>query len=169
MAETTATTREEQEMGKAVKSEWIGGNLVFAQAATGSTILSVDAGGRMTVGNGAEQVPVVHYYAVANDDGNRDIDVTLTYQTEIIDAYVIKLGAAGNAGASSVALQTAAAAPITGAMNIRDAGDGEIVRAATIDLTENTIAAGGTLRIRMAKADNADNNAVRVVVTGRRV
>ena len=46
MAETTATTREEQEMGKAVKSEWINGNLVFQQAATGNVICTMNGATR---------------------------------------------------------------------------------------------------------------------------
>lgn len=150
-----------------VRSKWDAGNLVFYDAAEGNTILQLDQEALLTVGNGDEQLAVQQYHLVINADGNRNIDIELTHNTEILDAWVIKAGAAGNAGANTVQLQLGDATAVTDAMNIRDAADGAIVRAGTIDLTENRILAGGTLRIRMAKAENADNNAVRVMFVAR--
>lgn len=152
-----------------IKSRWNAGNLEFYNALTGETVLALSTGGLMDVGAQNEQLPILHYYTYASANGNVDNDQTLTNQTEIVDAWIVKLGAAGNAGANTVQLQTAAAAPISDAVSIRDAADGAINRIGTIDLTENVIAAGGVLRIRTAKAEGADNNAIRVVVVGRRV
>ena len=152
-----------------VRSRWNAGNLEFYNGLTGDTLLAIDTGGLMDVGAQNEQMPILHYYTYATADGNTDNDQTLTYQTEIVDAWIVKLGAAGNAGASTVRLQTGAGVAISDAVSIRDAADGAINRIGTIDLTENTIAAGGVLRIRTEKAEGADDNAIRVVVVGRRV
>lgn len=152
-----------------VKSRWNAGNLEFYNALTGAIVLTLDTGGLMDVGDQNEQLPVLHYYTYASADGDTNNDQTLTHQTEIVDAWIVKLGAAGNAGANTVQLQTGAAVAISDAVSIRDAADGAINRIGTIDLTENVIAAGGTLRIRREKAEGADDNAIRVVVVGRRV
>ena len=152
-----------------VKSRWNAGNLEFYNALTGAIVLTLDTGGLMDVGDQNEQLPVLHYYTYASADGNTNNDQTLTHQTEIVDAWIVKLGAAGNAGANTVQIQTGAAVAISDAVSIRDAADGAINRIGTIDLTENVIAAGGVLRIRTEKADGTDDNAIRVVVVGRRV
>ena len=152
-----------------VKSRWNAGNLEFYNALTGAIVLTLDTGGLMDVGDQNEQLPVLHYYTYASADGNTNNDQTLTHQTEIVDAWIVKLGAAGNAGANTVRIQTGAAVAISDAVSIRDAADGAINRIGTIDLTENVIAAGGVLRIRTEKAEGADDNAIRVVVVGRRV
>ena len=150
-----------------VRSKWNQGALEFYEPHDGRKILGLDEEALLSVGDGEEQLLVQQYHTIINADGDRNADITLTHNTEIVDAWVIKAGAAGNAGASTVQLQLADGTPITDAMNVRDAADGAIVRAATIDLTENRILAEGTLRIRVEKAENADNNAMRVVFVAR--
>lgn len=151
-----------------IRSTWIDGNLVF-QNEDGETILSIDKEGLLELGGEGEQMPVMHYYEVSNDDGDRNIDKEITHKTEILDAWVIKLGDAENNDDNTVQLQDDDGTAITDEMDIQNKSDGEIVRAGEIDLDENVIEAGEDLRIRMEKSNNSDNNAVRVAVLGRRV
>ncbi len=150
-----------------VKSRWDNGSLIFYEEANGRTILTLDEEALLQAGAGQEQLLVHQYHTVINADGDRNVPIEVTHNTEILDAWVIKAGAAGNAGASTVAIQLADGTPITNAINIRDAADGAILGATTIDLTENRVPAGDSIRIRLEKAENADNNAVRVVIAAR--
>jgi type II secretory pathway component PulF len=152
-----------------IGSRWNAGDLEFFDTTTGANVLVLDTGALLGVGDQGERLPVVHFYTFASADGNVDNDQTITHQTEITGAWLIKVGAAGNAGANTVQLQTGAAVAISDAMNIQNAAASAVVRAATINPAANTIAAGGVLRIRTSKAQAADNNAIQVAVLGRRV
>ncbi len=150
-----------------IKSRWVAGNLQFITEG-GDVILELDREGLLALGNEAEQMPVLHYYFLTNDVTGND-DFELTYPTEIIDAWVTKNVAAGNAGASTVQLQNDDGDVITDLMNIRDTDQGDVVRATNVNNSNARIdPESNELRIRRVKAEAADNNSVHVYVLGRR-
>lgn len=152
-----------------VKSKWVAGNLVFYAEATGETILTVDKAGLMGLGDNDEQAPVLNAYTIA-DGATANADFELTHKSRIIDAWVVKVGAAGNAGANTIQIKNDDNDNITDAMNIRDAAAGAIVRAGVIDPTEHVIdPTDNELRITKTKAEAADNNACLVYVLTMRV
>ncbi len=152
-----------------IKSRWVTGNLQFITEA-GEVILEIDRAGLMGLGDNDEQAPVLHSYDLLNADGpliNNDFD--LTFPTEITDIWLIKVAAAENNNTNTVQVQHDDGTVISDAMNIQDAGDGDIVRAATIDPSQARIDPETSgLRIVQAKANNNDNCHVLVYILGRR-
>lgn len=136
-------------------------------SATGTTLAGLVRGTQVaTVANAnvIGGVPVVHRIAIS-DDATGDVDTVLTHKTMITDILVLKTGGAGDAG-DTIQVKNAATA-ITDAMSINVA-DKIIVRPSTIDDAQQTIAAGGTLKITRTKA-SAANVACVVIVQGLRV
>jgi hypothetical protein len=107
-------------------------------------------------------IPVVHQIDItAGALGNTD--VTLTYKTRIIDAWLVLRGA----GVASTTLQVKNGTnAITDAMAASGA-DQALVRAASIDDAYHEIAAGGTLRV--TSATGATQPDATVYVIGYRV
>ena len=114
-------------------------------------------------GNLVGGIPVLHRIEIA-DHATQDIDYLLTQKTRIIDAWTVKVAAAGG-GANTIQLKNGPDA-ITDAMSI-NVNDQVITRAASIDDAKHEIAAGGTLRIVQTKA--AGNAACILYVLGIRV
>ena len=107
---------------------------------------------------------VTHRVNVA-DGATADVDVVLTDKTLVTNIEVIKTTGAGG-GSDTITVKNGATA-ITNAMDINVA-DKTIVRPTTIDDAQQTITAGGTLRITRTKA-SAANVACLVIVRGLRV
>jgi len=188
-----------------VKSQWVGGNLVFydksmniiatwdgtnrkltlpsgavldVSGATGSislaageialadiaaasldgTIAKVVAGSNVIGG-----IPVLHRVTVPGT-GKAAINVTLTHQERVVDAWLVLTGAGVTGG--NVTVGNAANA-ITDAM-AATGSDTAIVRAGTIDNAYHEIAAAGTLRIT-PEATGADAAPCEVYVLAIRV
>lgn len=108
-------------------------------------------------------VEVVHIVAVP-DGTTGDVDVVLTYKTEVTRIEVIKT--AGDGGASDTITVKNSTNAITNAMDI-NVVDKTVVRPTTIDDARTVIAAAGTLRVTRTKA-SAANVACRVLVYGVR-
>ena len=153
-----------------IRSKWDGGDLVFYEEASGDTILKIDTDGILNLGDAGEQPQVTHYFELSDEDGTDNEDRELTHKTEILDAWVVKVGAAGSAGGSSIVqVQDKDGNAITDEIDIHDDADKVITRAGEIDVSNNTIEAGDNLRVHRNKDNNDDDNACRVVVVGRRV
>jgi hypothetical protein len=111
-------------------------------------------------------LPAEHRVVIpAGATGN--VDVTLTYEGEVIDVVLHKTGSPGGGAGTIQLVNAASAAAITDAMSI-NVQSGGVVRAATIDPTQNTIAAGGVLRLVRTRVLSADENCVVYVRTLRR-
>ncbi len=150
-----------------IKSRWVAGNLQFITEG-GDVILELDREGLLALGNEAEQMPVLHYYFLQDAVTGTD-DFELTFPTEIVDVWVTKNVAAGNAGASTVQIQNNDGDVITDLMNIRNTDQGDVVRAANVNNSNARIAPeNNELRISRVKAEGADDNSVHVYVLGRR-
>jgi len=107
-------------------------------------------------------IPVLHRIDLAAG-ALAETDVTLTYKTRVIDAWVVLTGA----GVASTTLKVQnGATTITDAMDV-SGSDKAIVRATTIDNAQHEIAAGGTLRIKTETG--ATQPACTVYVLGIRV
>ncbi len=105
-------------------------------------------------------LPVLHKIAIANA-ASSNVEVVLTHKTVVIDAWIIPL-ATGDAGNNFTVGNGASA--ITNAMvgNV----DTTIARCTTIDDANQTIAAGGSLRVTWVR--NAGSSACDVYVLGYR-
>ena len=107
---------------------------------------------------------VVHRIAIA-DAATADTDVVLTHKTMVTDVLVIKT--AGNGGSGDTIQVKNGSTAITDAISI-NINDKVMARAASIDDAQQTIAAGGTLKVTCTKAAAA-NVACIVIVRGLRV
>ncbi len=106
-------------------------------------------------------IALIHVFDIA-DAASANYDITLTDKTEVCDVVVLKQGGTGVAVTATI--QNGATA-ITDAMSLNVAVK-LIVRPLQIDDTQNTIAAGGTLRVAIARTSG--NAACRVFVFGIR-
>lgn len=90
-------------------------------------------------------IPVIHRVTVAAGAlGNTD--VTLTYKTRVIDAWLVLTGA----GVATTTLQVKNGASAVSDAMAASGSIKAVVRAATLDMTTADIAAGGTLRVTSA-------------------
>lgn len=137
----------------------------------GGDEMVVASGGKITVESGGEiapattanasvvgAIPVVHRIDIAAG-ALADTDVTLTYKTRVIDAFLVLRGA----GVSTTTLQVKnGTSAITNAM-AASGSDTALVRAANIDDAAHEIAAGGTLRVTSATGASQPDATVYVI------
>ncbi len=136
-------------------------------SATGTTLAGLVRGTQVaTVANAnvIGGIEVAHRITVA-DAATGDVDVVLTHKTMVTEVEVIKTGGAGGAD-DTITVKNGATA-ITDAIDI-NVEDKVVKYAGTIDDAQQTIAAGGTLKITRTKA-SANNTACIVIVRGLRV
>ena len=140
-------------------------NAMVSPAALDGTVAKVVANVNVIGG-----LPVIHRITLADTGAaTTNTDVTLTHKTMILDAWSVKTAAAaGNAGASTLRILSTASA-ITDALSIRNVADTAITRFTQINDANQTIAAGGVLRVEQVLADGNDDNACEVYVLGIRV
>jgi hypothetical protein len=100
-------------------------------------------------------VPVIHRIAIADVGAPTNTDVVLTNKTKIIHAWAIKDAHAGGAGDKVSLYNVTGAAAITNDIDLNVA-DKTLVAVTTIDDDQDTIAAGGTLRVIATKATHCD-------------
>jgi len=114
-------------------------------------------------------IPVVHMFSVADTGAaTTDTDITLTHKTKILYVIVVKTSTASlNNGANTVQILNGTSA-ITDAIDIRNIADKTVKLCGTIDDAQQTISAGGTLRLERVAASATDDNAVDVYVVGVR-
>ncbi len=113
------------------------------------------------------QTPIVTMLisqTIADGAGTRTIDIEMDSTVTILDAWLIKKGAAGSAGASTIQLKDDGEDDITEALSIAGKGDKTITRFTTIDPAEATIEEGDDLNIVLTKAEGADNNAMELYI-----
>lgn len=112
-------------------------------------VVAADYLGRLTAANNqiTPGIPVTLTYAVT-DAVTSDIDIIVADKLEVIDVICRKDSGAG--AGNTMQLKNGAGTAISDV--IACAVDKTITRASTIDLTTNTIAAGGTLRLTATKA-----------------
>jgi hypothetical protein len=96
-------------------------------------------------------IPVIHTIAIA--DASADTDVVLTHKETIVDFWFLNTGIAAHASSDTIQLKNGSNA-ISDAV-AKTATVNAIKRAATMNPTYTTIAAGGTLRITAVKNTNA--------------
>ncbi len=125
----------------------------FYAGATVEAALQETIGGKRIAnvadGNLVGGVPVVHKLVLADAAG--DTDFVIAEKTEITDVTVVKIGGAGMAGNTVKLTNVAGGGDITDAMALTGA-DQTVSRAGTINDAQDTILAGGTLRLTVAKA-----------------
>ena len=113
-------------------------------------------------------LPLLHRIVIA-DAASSNVEVTLTHKTRIIDVWVVKTVADGNATEDKIKVGNAAN-DITDDMTIGLPNDKGITRAATIDDAFHEIAATGKLRVTWTKGGGGSNNVDCIVyVLGIRV
>ncbi len=135
----------------------------LAPAAFDGTIAKVVADDNIIGG-----LPVLHRIDIA-DAASGNVEITLTHKTRVIDVWVVKTGADGNATEDLITVG-AGASDITEAMTIGLLNDTGLTRAATIDDANHEIAAAGALRVTWVKgAGGGNNTACTVYVMGIRV
>ncbi|MBI4637689.1 MAG: hypothetical protein HY727_15230 [Candidatus Rokubacteria bacterium] len=105
---------------------------------------------------------VVHH-VLADQAGGADKNVVLTHKTRVLDVIVVNKAVGG--AADTITVKNGATA-ITDAIDTNKA-DKTVTRAGTIDDAQDTIAAGGTLRV--TKGDGANDANCDVYVLGMRV
>ena len=134
------------------------------QAKIAANVLDGTVAGSVADANVIGGLPVLHRVDVAAGvTGN--VDTTLTHKTRVVDAWLVKTGAAGG-GAGTIQVLNGAGA-ITDAMSINIA-DAAVARALTIDDAQHEIAAAGTLRVTRTRTTST-NEACVVYVLGVRV
>lgn len=141
-----------------------GGN-EFVVASGGK--ITVEAGGEIAPATTANAdvvgaIPVLHRIDITAG-ALGDTDVTLTYKTRVIDAWLILRGA--GVATTTLTVKNGATA-ITDAM-AASGSDKALVRCATIDDAQHEIAAAGTLRV--TSATGATQPDATVYVLGVRV
>lgn len=94
---------------------------------------------------------VIYTFSVA-DAATADIDIVVSEKIEVVDAYCQKQNGAGAGNSMQI---KAGATAITDAMAC--AVDNTLTRAASIDDSASTIAAGGTLRLTATRAAGTRN------------
>lgn len=115
-------------------------------------------------------IPVWHFVSLATTGATTtNTDVVLTHKTKILDAFVVKTSAAAaNNDANTVQILSSTNA-ITDALSIRNKADTDLTRFTQVNDANQTIAAGGTLRVARVLANASDNNACDVYILGLRV
>lgn len=103
--------------------------------------------------NARAGVPVLHYFLILNA-ATGNVDVVVEHRIAVVDAWVVKQGAAGGAG-DTVQVTDGEDAAITEVMSINVA-DRAVVRAAQIDDATSVIPANGILRVKRTKASAAN-------------
>ena len=113
-------------------------------------------------------LPVLHRVDIA-DAASGNVEITLTHKTRVVDVWVVKTGADGNATEDLITVGKGASA-ITEDMTIGLLNDKGITRAGTIDDANHEIAAAGALRVTWVKGAGGSNNTACIVyVLGIRV
>lgn len=111
-------------------------------------------------------IPVVHKVVVPGGAAG-DVDVTLTHKTEVIEVWAVHTGGAGEAS-DTLTVKNGANA-ISSAMDWSGA-DAAVVRTSGINDANQTIAAGGTLRVSTTDNDAGNDVGAGIVyVLGLRV
>lgn len=134
-----------------VKARYEGGILVFYDG-SGNEIYRIDPGNRAVIpptvadDNTEPGLPVLHRVQLAAG-ANADHDVTLTYKTRVVDAWLVLKGA-GTTG-SAVTVKNGSNA-ISDAVDVSAGGDKDRFGVGELDDAQHEIAAGGTLRISTA-------------------
>lgn len=100
------------------------------------------------------------------DAATADYDVVITEKVEIIDVIVQKRSTAAGSNANTVQVKNAGNA-ISNAISINGAADQAIVRAGSIDDSQSTIDAGGTLRVTVTKAGGDAAVGVQIIAVRR--
>lgn len=113
-------------------------------------------------------IPVVHRYTVP-DMATGTLDFALTYDTRLLDAWLVKTTNASSAHANSVQIQSVGgAANMTNAIALNNVPDQIVVRAGVVN--DITLSAGvGALRIAVVRADPAGQVGCDVCILGVRV
>ena len=131
-----------------VRGEWVDGNL---ELKGGAVLPPTVADDNLTPG-----IAVVHRLSIA-DQASGNVDYVITHKLRVIDAWCVKEAADGHATEDTIQVSNGASA-ITDAMAIGAPNDTGITRAAAINDANQTIAAGGTLRIAVVKGSSGGNN-----------
>jgi len=152
--------------GTDVNSVAVSGDVTLAN--TGAVTIAADAvDGTMVaddclagthqavVGDGGQGIPVIITKSWT-DAATGDVEIynaNAPFKFRVIDAWLENQGANGaNANSIQVCAAAAGANAITDAMSLNNKADTEIVRAASVDDSEGTVAASGSLYLRQVKA-----------------
>lgn len=106
---------------------------------------------RLLATNSSTEPQIELSIPVVLPDAAGDVDVVLASKFEVTEVLLQKQGGATGAFANTVQVKNGAAA-ISDAISINGTADGGLVRSASIDDANSTIAQGGTLRITTVKA-----------------
>jgi len=115
-----------------------------------------------------EPKPLLFFQVNMVNGATQNFDMVIPIQMFICNMFIVKIGGNGAVG-DTVQLQTGAGVAITDAVSINVVDTTVIGNVATCDDATNTIAAGGTLRIRRVNGGAGGNTAAAVSVIGFRL
>ena len=121
-----------------------------------SRLVAANAIGCANASSGANSnsigTPVVIYRVPVAAGATADVDtLTTTHAVRVVDAWLVKTVGAGVAVASTIQVQTAAAAAVTDAISINNLADTRLARAAQINDANHEFAAAAVIRIRRVR------------------